>query len=262
MSATRSSARPARCEWLVALALLTSVSVSAEQANLAACAAHALPERSMRQTQQVRIVSESGWTRESTRTVSWQRFDDGTIKVLFHVERPKTEAGLKLLVVQGPHVDPVIYVFSPDLNRARRVVGSGASNSVLGTDFTFEDALYLQRFLTSAATRQVGDATLDGHAAFVAEARPDEDNSAYSLIRTYIDKETCLPMKSEFFGLNGALDKTLTLARDSVEAIAGHAIPRRMVMENHQRKQRTELTASAVTLPSLISASAGASGRK
>ncbi len=228
------------------VALLISNNVTAEQASLAACAAHALPETSMRQTQQVKIISASGWTRESRRTVYWQRFDDGTIKVLFHVERPATEAGLKLLVVQKPQVDPIIYVFSPDLNRARRVVGSGASNSVLGTDFTFEDALYLQRFLHSSETQVVGNAMLDGHAAFVAEARPDEDNSAYSLIRTYVDKDSCLPMKSEFFGPNGTLDKTLTIKRDAIAQINGHAIARVLVMENHKQQQRTELTASAI----------------
>ena len=218
----------------------------AEEASLAACAAHALPEKTMRQTQAVRITSASGWQRESLRTVYWQRFDDGSIKVLFHVERPRTEAGLKLLVVQKPEVDPVIYVYSPDMNRARRVVGSGASNSVLGTDFTFEDALYLQRFLTADTTTEAGDAVLDGHPAFVAEARPAADDSAYSLIRTFVDKHNCLPMKTEFYGQSGALDKTLTLARDSIIDVNGHAIARVMVMDNHKQKQRTELTASAV----------------
>lgn len=227
---------------------LAGKAVAAEQASLAACAAHALPERTMRQTQQVVVTSESGWRRESQRTVYWQRFDDGAIKVLFHVERPKTEAGLKLLVVHKPAVDPVIYVYSPDMNRARRVVGSGASNSVLGTDFTFEDALYLQRFLGAGASRQVGDALLDGHAVFVAEARPDEDDSAYTLIRTYVDKDNCLPMKTEFFGQSGALDKTLTLARDSIIEVDGHAVARVMVMDNHRLKQRTELSASAVEI--------------
>lgn len=230
------------------LAVLSHSALADQQASLAACAAHALPEKTMRQTQKVVITSESGWRRESQRTVYWQRFDDGAVKVLFHVEKPKTEAGLKLLVVQKPDVDPVITVFSPDMNRARRVVGSGASNSVLGTDFTFEDALYLQRFLSSGQSQPAGDAMLEGHAMFVAEARPDEDDSAYTLIRTYVDKHNCLPMKTEFYGHSGALDKTLTLARDSISDIHGHAIARVMVMDNHKQKQRTELTASAVEI--------------
>lgn len=216
--------------------------------TFAACAARALPERSMRQTQQVKITSELGWTRESVRSVYWQRFDDGTIKVLFHVERPPTEAGLKLLVVQAPNVDPVIHVYSPELDRVRRVVGSGASNSVLGTDFTFEDALYLQRFLAKNDGRAVTAGDVDGHPAWVAEVVPDEDRSAYSRIRTYIDKQNCLPMKSEFYGANGTLDKTLLIERAAIELIDGHTIPARMVMTNHKQRQRTELTATAVAI--------------
>ncbi len=230
------------------LALLAGANVHADETSLAGCAARALPEHTMRQTQTVTISSAAGWQRESRRTVYWQRFDDGTIKVLFHVERPKTEAGLKLLVVQKPAADPVIHVFSPDMNRARRVVGSGASNSVLGTDFTFEDALYLQRFLGTAERVAVQDSTLDGHAVFVAETRPEADDSAYSRIRTFVDKHSCLPMKTEFYGHNGALDKTLTLARDAVIDIHGHAVATRMVMDNHLRKQRTELAASEIEI--------------
>lgn len=238
----------ARWRGLALLACCAMRAALAEQATLAACAAHALPEHSMRQSQLVRIISDSGWSRESQRTVYWQRTDDGTIKVLFVVERPKTEAGLKLLVVQHPKLDPVITVFSPELNRARRVVGSGASNSVLGTDFTFEDALYLQRFLSADGTHEVGDARLDGHEVLVAESRPNEDDSAYSLIRTYVDKDNCLPIKTEFYGPSGNLDKTLTLPRDGIETHDGRAIARQWVMDNHKQHQRTELTISAIDI--------------
>lgn len=238
----------ARLVTVAALLLASTAATGAQDSTLADCVARALPERSMHQTQQVKITSELGWTRVSVRSVYWQHFDDGTIKVLFRVERPPTEAGLKLLVVQAPNVDPVIHVYSPDLERARRVVGSGASNSVLGTDFTFEDALYLQRFLAVSDGHAVTDADLDGHPAWLAEVVPDEDRSAYSRIRTYIDKQNCLPMKSEFYGANGALDKTLLIDRAAIQVIDGHAIPARMVMDNHKQRQRTELTAANIEI--------------
>ena len=237
-----------RCVLLGFLSCWASLVLADDDVELRACAARALPERTMRQVQDVKVISASGWTRESRRTVYWRRFDDGTIKVLFRVDRPKTEAGLKLLVIQKPAVDPVIYVYSPDLNRARRVLGSGASNSVLGTDFTFEDAMHLQRFLSAAGTRRGSDTLLDGYPAYVAETRPDEDNSAYTLIRTYIDKDSCLPMKSDFYGPNGELDKTLTLSRDTLSKVGERWIPLRMVMESHRQRQRTELTASQVEI--------------
>ena len=230
------------------VSLLALTTARAEDADLSACAARALPERTMRQVQTVRVVSEAGWERESLRSVAWQRFDDGTIKVLFEVLRPKTEAGLKLLVSARPNEDPVIHVYTPDLGRARRVVGSGASNSVLGTDFTFEDAQHLQQFLTQAGTRRIADAELDGYSMMVAETVTAPDASAYSLIRTYIDKTSCLPFKTEFLGPNGALDKTLLIERDAVRQIEGHFIPLRMIMYNHKQKQRTELTATEVAV--------------
>lgn len=221
-------------------------------AGLAACVERALPEGNMRQMQAVAVVSESGWTRESSRQVYWQRLGAGDVDVLFVVVRPKSDAGLKLLVSQRSGGEPILYVYSPDIGRARRVVGSGASSSVLGTDFTFEDAMHVQGFLQAAGARQVDDQRLDGVPMFVAETQPAPDTSAYGLIRTYIDQRTCLPMQTEFFGPGGTLDKTLILAREAVTEIAGRWIPLRMTMFNHKQRQRTELTATEVAIDTVL----------
>ena len=236
------------CRLALMALVACAATARAADADLQACAARALPERTMRQLQTVTIVSDAGWVRESARTVVWQRFDDGTIKVLFEVKRPPTEAGLKLLVVAHAHEDPVLWVYSPELGRARRVVGSGASNSILGTDFTFEDAQFLQRFLSDGGAHQLQDTEFDGASAFVAEAVMEADTSAYARIRTIIDKTSCLPLKTEFFAANGHLDKTLVLAREQVRAVGGHFIPFGMTMYNHKQSQRTELRASDVVV--------------
>ncbi len=216
--------------------------------ELRSCAERVSPERTMVQKQHVKVVSEDGWVRESSRTMFWKRFDDETVKVLFRVDEPKSEAGLKVLMEKSDDHDPVIYVYTPDTKRARRLVGSGASNSVLGTDFTFEDAEHLESFLDAENTRRVDDAEVDGTTTLVVETSPNEDTSAYSVIRTFIDEGYCLPVKTEFIGPSGSVDKTFVVLREHVTEIAGRFIPLRTVMFNHKHKSRTEFVVSDVEI--------------
>ena len=118
-----------------------------EGSELKACADRALPKQTIKQKQFVTVVDETGWSRESTRTVYWKHFDDGHMKVLFRVELPANEAGLSALIIKPKDADPILYVYTPDLGRPRRVAGNAMSNSILGTDFTYEDAVHLQGFI-------------------------------------------------------------------------------------------------------------------
>lgn len=222
---------------------------AAGAAALRACHARAVALGNLRQRQHVRVVSEAGWTRESVRTLTSQRDLDGTFKVLMQLERPRAEAGLKVLALVRPGADPVLYVYTPDTGRARRVVGSGASNSVLGTDFTFEDALHLEHVLHAEHSRLLPDTQREGHALLTVETVPDADDSAYGRIVSEIDRVTCVPLVTRFHAPNGTLAKTLLIDRAQIRDIAGHAIPFAMVMHDHLRGSRTELSMSEVEVP-------------
>lgn len=238
--------------FLVLLAWLAVATATASPA-FDACVATALPAGDLHQVQAVRISAEDGWQRASEREVYWRRTASGALAALFVVTRPATEAGLKLLVTQDPGGDAVLHVYSPELGRARRVTGGGASASVLGTDFTFEDALHLQGFLTARDVVEEAPTTLDGDTVLVAERHPSADDSAYGRIRTLLDPRTCLPLRTEFFGTNGSLAKTLVIERADVVQQAGRFLPRRMTMLNHRERRQTEITAltteTAITLP-------------
>jgi hypothetical protein len=211
----------------------------ADDPVLSACADRSLPTYTMTQRQVVRVVDATGWTRESTRMVYWKHFDNGQMKMLFRVELPANESGLSALIVKREDADPVLYVYTPDIGRPRRMAGNALSSSILGTDFSYEDAVHLQGFADAASVRRLEDADVDGHPAHVIETHPDEETSAYSRIRSYVDQALCIPVKTEFFGHNGTLHKTLVVVRDSVREVNGRAVPQRSVMYNFKKNSHS-----------------------
>ncbi len=215
-------------------------------AQLRSCIEHALPRKSMIQTQRVRVLSADGWQRESVRRVYWKRFPDDALKVLFVVERPPAEAGLKVLLNHRRGGDPELYVYTPDTGRARRMVGGGTSNSVLATDLTYEDAMHFESFLDDDRTRRTADGELDGVPVYVLETRPAGGTAGYALIRTYLERGTCIPVRTEFHGRGGTLDKTLVVPLDAIEEVDGYPVARRTIMYNHRYDSRTEIDITAI----------------
>ena len=68
--------------------------------------------------------------------------------------------------------------------------------------------------------------------------KPD-DNSHYSLLRFYIDKEVCLPIRTDFFAPNGALRKQLIVERSEIKMVDDHWVPFRTTMSDLKLKTQS-----------------------
>ena len=72
---------------------------------------------------------------------------------------------------------------------------------------------------------RVNDAVLDDLPAYVLETLKPDENSNYSMVRFFIDKDICLPVRTEFIGLNGELRKELVIDREQVQMVDEHWVP-------------------------------------
>ena len=52
------------------------------------------------------------------------------------------------------------------------------------------------------------------------------------MVRFFIDKDICLPMRTEFIGANGELRKELLIDREEVRDVDGHWVPYRTTMRD------------------------------
>ncbi|MEM7465808.1 MAG: outer membrane lipoprotein-sorting protein [Pseudomonadota bacterium] len=228
---------------LLALLSFQSLSESAFRAadpDLQACAKRNALVRTISQRQHVRVISEQGWTRESTRLVYIKRGEDDALNVLFEVETPQTEAGMKVLITKKTAGKPVAWVYLPELGRARRVVGNGAGNSVLGTDFSYEDMLYFECFL-NAKNVQKSEIEHEGRAAWLLETAPHAKSSAYRKIDLILDQQTCLPLGAKFWKHNGDLAKSMIVNIEAIKRVDDHDVLDFITMQDHIRGSKTEI---------------------
>ncbi|MFQ5752912.1 MAG: outer membrane lipoprotein-sorting protein, partial [bacterium] len=86
---------------------------------------------------------------------------------------------------------------------------------------------------------------LNSKSVYVVESVPKEEKSAYySRKVSWIDKETFLPLKEEYYDKRGDLYKTFTA--DKIESVEGIATIMQRTMANVQNGHRTVVTFEAV----------------
>lgn len=230
------------------LALAAGNSKAADDTSAIDCAWRATPMRTMVQTQHVQVTSTAGWSRDSVRRLRWKRFDDGTVKVRIGVEAPKRDAGLEVLIVARPQGRPEIHVYTPDTGRARRMVGAGASVSVLGAELGFEDMQHIDRLLDVAADRASGDTSYAGREVAVVESDVTSDGLPYTRLRALVDKRWCVPLAVEFVRADGTLEKTLRAAPEHIAVIARQRVPLETTVTHHRLGTRSTFTLTDVVI--------------
>ncbi len=217
-------------------------------AEVRACVDRALPKQTLRQDMTLQVVDATETMRESSGTLHWKRFPNGLAKVMFVVDDSPQYRGVGVLMNERSAGEPEVYMYSPELRRDRRISSAALAGPLLGTDFSYEDFALLQHLAVTGDARRLADAEVDGQPAYVMETTPNEEQSSYSRVTTFVDKLWCLPVLTQFYGHNGSLYKELRIDRDEVRQQGSQWIPLRSTMHNHKQNSRTMLDVSHVEI--------------
>jgi hypothetical protein len=122
------------------------------------------------------------------------------------------------------------------------------SASMFGTDFSYEEFERLQGIAESAPATRQPDAAVEGRSAYVLDVRPtSESDSAYERIVTFIDKETCLLLRSEFFERGDrTARKVLTAATSTLSREGDVWLAREYLMRDLRDETETKMIVEEV----------------
>ena len=232
--------------WLALAALLWTSSASAAEdgpalAEVTACAQLAVPD-----TPRVWSVAFSTRTRagaeRDVRANIFTRHDELERRVMvLRVTRPADlrDSTLLLLEREGPNE---IFFSSPELEKPVRITGDGAQLSLFGTDFSYEDIERMYGVNRPIENRRLDDGLVGDQPVYVLESRPagEPGDSAYEAVVAFIAKDTCVPLRTEFYETDRRLRKVLTvdpreLRRDGAVWIAHSLLMSDLLDESETR---------------------------
>lgn len=132
------------------------------------------------------------------------------------------------------------WIYLPALRKVKRISSESKSDYFMGSDFTYDDLG--DRKLDEDEHKLLREEEVDGKACYVVESVPVDPDYMYSKTITWIEKDTYIGLKKEFYDEDGEQLKTLTIKK--YEYISGFDIVTRSEMHNVQKDHKTimELT--------------------
>jgi len=204
------------------------------------CLKRNLPKKSSVQTMQFVAVDRIGGQREFRAKMLGMKLADGLRRAKLCISQPPEMRGSELLSMETEDGAPDSFLYTPELRKAKRITGEGVGGSVFGTDFTYEDLQRWQQLNRPESHERLPDAELDGRSVFVLSTKPtDASKSSYTKVLSYVDKKTCVVIKSESFENGDRLRKLLTANPDEMLEEKGIFAPSEVVMKDVRDQTQT-----------------------
>lgn len=164
-------------------------------------------------------------------------------RTLIRFTEPADIRGTGLLVWEQPAGDDERFLYLPSLGRVRRIAGSEAQESFVGSDFTYEDigGRELDRYDYALLDEQTSWASADGskHLAYRLESRSRDTNARYPRVVSLVRKDNFVVVQADIHNRRGDLQKVFRA--DKVERTGAYWTVTAMTMSDEQSRTRTDM---------------------
>jgi outer membrane lipoprotein-sorting protein len=180
-------------------------------------------------------TSEKGWTYERLGS-------HGTSKVIIRFTLPAEVKGIALLVLNYPDRASDQWMWTPAINRERRIATQDRRSRFFGTDFSFEDLE--ERDVDQYAYELQGAETLDREPCWKIAATPQAGKrSQYTRSIYWVRKGTYTYAQIENYDANGLVRR---VKYGQLENIQGIWTAKTLEVEDVTRKSRTVLNLQSI----------------
>lgn len=247
-----------RSVWIVALLWLRALPVQADAAaqKLLDCMHANIPDSLRIQNIELTATDRSGADRV-LRGKIYALNDKGLARATLRIEAPPDLSGAAYLMRESASGGAnEIFFYLPTLGRVRRISGSSADASLLGTDFSYNDMREVQSAFSGSQAKIERSETLDQRSVQVLTLAPLAGvTTRYSGLRAWVDDRSCVALKVEFME-GGALRKLLTAAPSALQQSGKYWYLSEVLMRDLKENTKTRLSivglSSGTELPSRL----------
>jgi len=217
------------------------------------------------QTPDARKIMEGVYKQDSSRDASWRGQLDvidkkgtsrkknfafrrlgafGNSKTLLRFTDPPEVRGVGLLSINQQGINERQWMFTPAIQRVRRIAPQERARRFLGTDFSNEDMA--ERVLDDFEYRMLGEGgDVDGRKTWKIEGKPvSPDKSQYKFVYLWIAKDIPYAVLAEYYDQSGKLGRVLKSMQ--IEKIAGIWLSRAVEMSTPSEGTKSVLAISDV----------------
>ncbi len=162
------------------------------------------------------------------RTKSFISYAAGSDEMFLEFTNPE-ERGQKIL-----RLEDEIYLFFPEAEEIIHLQGSALKESVMGSDFSYEDMTGEKDLLKLYDVKLLEELELEGRLHYLVELKGKKKGVAYPLQKLWVDTELLLPRRAEYYSLSGRLLKELVFSE--FREVDGRQVASVMLMTDKMKK--------------------------
>lgn len=230
---------------------LLAASPRAAQPLTAAQVARAVHDRDTgkdsRSEFRMKLFDRRGRARERALTLLTLRRSEGD-RLLIRFTYPNDIRGTSFLVWEHPQKDDERFLFLPSLGRVRRIAGTEAQESFVGSDFSYEDIGgrefddYTHALLGEHASWTAPDGAV--RPAYRLELTRKDKSAEFPRVVSLVLKDSFVVVQADVFNRRNEKQKVYTVKR--LQQVQGIWTVFESVMTNDLDKTRTELIVEKV----------------
>ena len=179
--------------------------------------------------------------RDEVRTKKMVSWAEGREKSFAEFTYPARDKGVKYLKIEDN-----MWMYLPSVDKIIKIAGHMLRQSMMGSDFSYEDALestkLLEKYDVKLATeetiyikfRKGTEEVTKGRPCYVLDLTAKVKEVTYYRRKIWVDRETFVPVREELFALSGKKLKVMTLG--NVNQFRGRYYPMYIAMRNLLRK--------------------------
>jgi outer membrane lipoprotein-sorting protein len=207
-----------------ALSLTASLSVSAITAEEIVAKVEANEINEAERIEGSMTISD----RFGTRMKTFVSHASGADKMLLEFTNPE-ERGQKIL-----RLEDEIYLYFPEAEEVIHLQGSALKESVMGSDFSYEDMTGEGDLLDQYRVTLLGEELIDGRKHYHLDLEARKRGLAYPRQEVWIDAQTWVMTRADSYSLSGRLLKEMELG--DIRKVAGKYVPHYIIMRDAMKK--------------------------
>ncbi|MBX3276709.1 MAG: outer membrane lipoprotein-sorting protein, partial [Acidobacteria bacterium] len=168
----------------------------------------------------------------------------GNSKTLVRFTEPAEVRGVGLLSINQQGANERQWMYTPAIQRVRRIAPQERGRRFIGTDFTNEDMA--ERVLEDFQYKMLSESdVIDGRKCYKIESRPvSPDRSQYKYVNLWVAQDIPYLLSAEYYNQDGV--RVRVSRASQIEKIAGIWIARRLEMSTPGENTRTILVIDEV----------------
>lgn len=192
----------------------------------------------------MKLINKQGKTRERYFTMLRRDVEEGGRQKYFvYFHRPGDVRGTVFMVHKHPGKDDDRWLYIPAINLTKRIAANDKRSSFMGSDYTYEDVS--GRNPADDDHELLKEEALDGKQAYLIKSVPkNRSNADFAYRLIWVDKESYLPLKEEYYNRRQELYKVFTA--DKIDEIEGILTVTARTMKNLETGHRTEVSFESI----------------